>query len=182
MFENLQFSKDWTYNKKLNRIKSNFVWRKFLELLERKCIEHGIRYKKVNPAFTSVVGRVKYSEMYGLNVHESAAYVIARRGLGYNEKLSVYKTQSKIVKDRIIRTLAEKYDGKRIHNWVLWKSVKTVLTGLKNRMRTLQEVRDYFLDDSEILSSEAFLSELVVGSNNNTKSMKDDYGNYKNKL
>jgi IS605 OrfB family transposase len=165
VFENLQFHKDWTYNRKLNRIKSNFVWRKFLELLERKCIEHGIKYKKVNPAFTSVVGRTKYSEMYGLTVHESAAYVIARRGMGYNEKLSIYKTQSKIVKDRIIRTLAEKYDGKRIHSWVLWKSVKAVLTGLKNRMRTLKEVRGYFLDDSEILSGEAFLSQLVVGSN-----------------
>jgi IS605 OrfB family transposase len=164
IFENLKFKKEWTWNKKLNRIKSNFVWRKFLELLERKCIENGIQHKKVNPAYTSLIGRTKYSEMYGLTVHEAASFVIARRGLGFNEKLSIYKVPAKVVKERTIRTLEGKYDGKRIHNWVLWSRVKAVLTGLKNRMRTLQEVRDYFFDDSEILSGEVFLQQLVVGS------------------
>jgi IS605 OrfB family transposase len=168
VFENLQFKKEWSWNKKLNRVKANFVWRKMLDLLERKCVEHGIEYKKVNPAYTSLIGRTKYSEMYGLNVHEAASFVIARRGLGYNEKLSVYKVPAKVVKEKIIRTLEEKYDDKRIHNWVLWQKVKAVLTGLKNRMRTLKEVRDYFFDDSEILSGEVFLSELVIGSSDVT--------------
>lgn len=165
VFENLQFKKDWSqWNRKLNRVRSNFVWRKFLELIERKCVEHGIKYKKVNSAYTSLIGRTKYSEMYGLTVHESASYVIARRGLGFNEKLSIYKVPSKVVKERAIRTLEEKYDGKRIHNWALWSRVKAVLTGLKDRMRNLEELRDYFFDGSEILSGEVFLQELVVGS------------------
>jgi hypothetical protein len=62
-------------------------------------------------------------------------------------------------------TLGEKYCGKRVHSWVLWSKVKAVLTGQWERMRNLQELRDYFHDDSESLSSEAFLQELVVGSN-----------------
>jgi hypothetical protein len=66
-------------------------------------------------------------------------------------------------------TLDEKYRGKKVHSWALWSKVKAVLTGQWKRMRNLQELRDYFHDDSENLSSEAFLSELVVGSdcNNN---------------
>ena len=151
--------------KKNNRVKANFVWRKFLELLERKCIEHGIAYKKVNPAYTSVIGKVKYKEMYGITTHEAAAFVIARRGLGFNEKVSVRNCEAKRVKHKIMGTLGEKYRDKKVHSWVLWSKIKAVLTGLRKSMRDLEELRDHFRDDSEILSGEAFLSELVRGSN-----------------
>ena len=167
VFENLQFKKEWTWSKKNNRVKANFVWSKFLELLERKCVEHGIAYKKVNPAYTSVIGKTKYKEMFRVTTHEAAAFVIARRGLGFNEKVSVYKCEAKRVKRKIMGTLGEKYRGKKVHSWALWSKVKAVLTGQWKRMRNLQELRDYFHDDSEILSSEVFLQELVAGSNYN---------------
>ena len=69
------------------------------------------------------------------------------------------------MKQRVVGTLGEKYRNKKVHSWVLWSKVKAVLTGQWKRMRNLQELRDYFHDDSENLSSEAFLQELVVGSN-----------------
>lgn len=166
VFEDLKFKKDFTGFKKLNRIKSNFVWRKFIELLERKCVQHGIAYKKVNPAYTSVIGKTKYKDMFGITTHESAAYVIARRGLGFNEKLSVYSCEAKRVKKKVMGTLAEKYHKKKVHSWVLWSKVKAVLTGQRKKTYDLQELYGYFRDDSEILSGEAFLSELIVGSNN----------------
>jgi hypothetical protein len=102
---------------------------KIIVLLERKCIENGIWYRKVNPAFTSVIGKVKYSEMYGLTVHESAAFVIGRRGLGFDEKISVRNCPAKSVKDILIGTHAGKYKKKRINNWKLWGKIKAVLTG-----------------------------------------------------
>ena len=167
VFENLSFKKDWTWSKKNNRIKSNFVWRKFIELLERKCIQHGVMYKKVNPAYTSVIGKVKYKNMFGITTHESAAYVIARRGLNFNEKLSVYSCEAKRVKKKVMGTLAEKYLNKKVHSWVLWSNIKTVLTGLRDKTHDLQELCGYIRDDSETLSGATFLSELIVGSNNN---------------
>lgn len=166
VFEDLNFKKDFTGHKKLNRIKSNFVWRKFIELLERKCIQHGIAYKKVNPAYTSLIGKTKYKDMFGITTHESAAYAIARRGLGFNEKLSVYSCEAKRVKKKVMGTLAEKYQNKKVHSWVLWSKVKTVLTGLRNKTYDLKELYGYFHDDSESLSGKVFLSELIVGSNN----------------
>jgi len=78
VFENLEFKKDKSGSHQWKRMQSNFVWRKFLTLLERKCIEHGIQYKKVNPAFTSIIGKYKYRWMYKVSIHESAAYVIGR--------------------------------------------------------------------------------------------------------
>lgn len=147
IFENLQFDKEFKdEGKRFNKIKSNFGWHKLLSLLECKCIENGIEYKKVNPAFTSVIGKLKYTKLYNLSIHESASYVIARRGLGFNEKLSLYKYPPKLVKEEVIRTLEGKYNNKRIHSWVLWRTLrdnlKAVLTGLQSRMINLQELVD----------------------------------------
>ncbi|MEI8270939.1 MAG: IS200/IS605 family accessory protein TnpB-related protein, partial [bacterium] len=165
VFEDLNFKKDFTGFKKLNRIKSNFVWRKFIELLERKCVQNGISYRKINPAYTSLIGKIKYKDMFQITIHESAAYTIARRGLRFNEKLSVYSCEAKRVKNKVMGTLAEKYQNKKIHSWVLWSKVKAVLTGLRNKTYDLEELYGYFRDDSENLSGETFLSELIVGSN-----------------
>ena len=40
---------------------------------------------QVNPAYSSVIGRVKFMERYGLMVHQAAALVLARRLLGCSE-------------------------------------------------------------------------------------------------
>ena len=142
VFENLRFKKEFeNQGREFNRIKSNFVWKKILELLERKCIEYGIKYKKVNPAFTSVIGRLKYMQMCNISIHESAAYVIGRRGLGFNEKLSLYRYPSKLVKELVLDHAGD--GAKRIHSWALWRALRdsydAVLTGLQSRMSDLKE-------------------------------------------
>ena len=38
---------------------------------------------KVNPAFTSILGALKYQRMLSLSVHAAAALVIGRRAWGY---------------------------------------------------------------------------------------------------
>ena len=43
--------------------------------------------KQVNPAFSSVIGRVKFMERYGLSAHQAAALVLARRLLGCSERI-----------------------------------------------------------------------------------------------
>ena len=106
-------------------------------------MENGIEFKKVNPAFTSIIGKYKYRWMHKISIHESAAFVIGRRGLGYNEKLSFYKQSHERVKAEVIRTLVGKYEGKRIHSWRLWKAlndnIEAVLTGLQVRLADLKE-------------------------------------------
>ena len=41
----------------------------------------------MNPAYSSVVGRVKFMERYGLTVHQAAALVLARRLLNCSERI-----------------------------------------------------------------------------------------------
>ena len=173
VFENLDFERDFKeYERKWNRTKSNFVWRKFITLLERKCIQNGVEYRKVNPAFTSAIGKLKYQAMYRLSIHESAAYVIGRRGLGLNEKLSLYGQSRTRVKEAVLRHLEGKKREHHVSSWKMWKVLKdnyeTVLTGLKSSMFKLEDLGDSLFDGSEILLGEAFLVELLRGSNNQT--------------
>jgi IS605 OrfB family transposase len=114
---------------RFNRIKSRFIWRAFLTLLERKCRENGIEFLKVNPAFTSVQGRLKYSGMFNISVHEAAAYVIGRRALGFGETLSVYQWPHGEARRVVLRTLQEEgYDLTRhYHSWSLWRRLRDIL-------------------------------------------------------
>lgn len=73
--------------KKRNRKLSLFASTKITELAESKAYKYHIDMKKVFPAYTSIMGKGKYMARYGLSIHESASFVIARRGMGYKEKL-----------------------------------------------------------------------------------------------
>lgn len=71
--------------KHFNRMASNFLHRKMLDAIRRRAARCGVPVVEVNPAFTSQLGLLKYAEVYSLNRHSAAAFVIARRGLGITE-------------------------------------------------------------------------------------------------
>lgn len=168
VFENLKFDKDKSGSRKWKRKQSNFVWKKFLTLLECKCIKHGVAYEKVNPAFTSIIGKYKYRWMHKVTIHESAAYVIGRRGMGFNEKLSFYKADAKRVKELVFGTLEEKYEGRKVHSWSLWKhlndNIEATLTALRVSLADLKEFVGNIWYRGETLRGEIFLRELLAGS------------------
>lgn len=87
VIEDLKFKQDLDTNKILNRIKSNFTYKKLYSAITRKALRLCMDIKLINPAYTSQIGQMKYSSSYGLSRHESAAYVILRRGCGYSEKV-----------------------------------------------------------------------------------------------
>lgn len=70
-------------NRKLNLIQHSI----FRQLLESRCLKQGIKLKIVNPSYSSIIGRNKYSKKFGIGVHSSAAFVLARRGFRFKEKL-----------------------------------------------------------------------------------------------
>ncbi len=69
------------------RMLSSFAYNSILTHIKSRAQKLGIEIKEVNPAFTSMIGRVKYSKRYGLSIHHAAALVIARRSLRFSEKL-----------------------------------------------------------------------------------------------
>jgi IS605 OrfB family transposase len=73
--------------KKYARMLSGWAYSEFVKLLNSIVSNRGIELLTVNPAYSSMIGLVKYLRMYGLASDEAAAIVIARRGMRLSEKI-----------------------------------------------------------------------------------------------
>jgi hypothetical protein len=74
----------------------------------------GIELITINPAYTSVIGLVKFVRMYGLASDEAAALAVARRGIRLSEKLP-----------SAITAYLSVNDSKHVWHW--WNKLNTLL-------------------------------------------------------
>lgn len=123
----------------LTRNQSNthkFTHSKFLEAVKRKSEKEGIKVKSVNPAYTSVIGKQKYSSYYHITVHQASALVIARRGQGFSEHLRGLKTS--LFEPLEGREEEESVPDRRVHSWSLWRLMKNLPSrkGMNRSTRT----------------------------------------------
>ncbi|MDI6603538.1 MAG: transposase [Thermoanaerobacteraceae bacterium] len=87
--EKLEFGKDrLDTNKKFNRMAANFPFKKMVEAVIRRAFKEGVGIKQVWPAHTSTIGYWKYMQKYGIIIHHAAALVIARRAIGFKERIT----------------------------------------------------------------------------------------------
>jgi IS605 OrfB family transposase len=110
-------------NKKLRRILGRFAYRSILERIVRVASKEGVEVWGVNPAYTSVIGMLKYAPMHSLSKDVAAAYVIGRRALGFSEKVPKRYLQlmaspeyrEAVINwfDQELRALEEKIGGER---------------------------------------------------------------------
>ena len=73
--------------RKYSRMLSSFSYGKIKAYFVSRGYRKGVEVHQVNPAFSSVIGRVKFMERYGFSVHQAAALVLARRSLGCSERV-----------------------------------------------------------------------------------------------
>jgi len=104
-----------------SRMLSSFSYAKVRACFLSRGLRQGVEIYQVNPAFSSVIGRVKFMERYGLSVHQAAALVLARRFLGCSEgipRLGVAPLGNGV---RVAFTVPAR---KRVkHVWTLWGCV-----------------------------------------------------------
>ena len=74
-------------SRRYSRMLSSFSYGKVKAYFISRGYRQGVEVHQVNPAFSSVIGRVKFMERYGLTVHQAAALVLARRLLGCSERI-----------------------------------------------------------------------------------------------
>ena len=74
-------------SRRYSRMLSSFSYGKIKACFISRGYREGVEVQQVNPAFSSVIGRVKFMERYGLSVHQAAALVLARRLLGCSERI-----------------------------------------------------------------------------------------------
>ena len=82
---------------KLRQKLQKWVYKALLQKIEIVARRNGIQVIKVNPAYTSIIGKLKYAPLYNIDKDTAGAYVIARRGLGFKERLP--KNYKQLLKD-----------------------------------------------------------------------------------
>ncbi len=73
------------HGKRYAKMLSQFAYSKFSELVHSKASLAAIQVIEVNPAYSSLIGMVKFMSLYGLNSGTAASLVLARRGLRLSE-------------------------------------------------------------------------------------------------
>ncbi|MCS3917460.1 IS605 OrfB family transposase [Caldanaerobacter subterraneus subsp. tengcongensis MB4] len=73
--------------RKSRRIRHSFSYKSLLSKIKTLAKREGIEVIEVDPSYTSIIGMLKYAPQYMVTKDISAAYVIARRGLGKEEKI-----------------------------------------------------------------------------------------------
>lgn len=122
VMENLTFMKNKEVSAKFNRLSHSFCYRKILEGIERRCFREGVELINVHPAYTSLIGRLKYQPQYHISVHQAASLVIARRGIGISNE----KVPKKLINLCVKATQENEF--KHQSNWKQWSMVKETLT------------------------------------------------------
>lgn len=72
---------------KYAKMLSSFAYLKMVQQFKSRCHKMGILLQDTNPAYTSMLGKIKYAKKHGISNHQAAAYVIGRRFLQFKEKV-----------------------------------------------------------------------------------------------
>jgi len=148
VIENLDFQRKKSqlkeqHNPTHSRLLSSFAYSHIKNGLYSRGWKEGVEIAEVNPAYTSVIGRVKFSKRYGLSVHHAAALVIGRRHLKFSERIPSHLGFIPDGKNGYVAlSLPVRKENK--HVWSSWKKInqelKTVLAAhfraIKNRSRS----------------------------------------------
>ncbi|HUW63824.1 MAG TPA: transposase [Spirochaetia bacterium] len=100
-------------NRRFNRMAANFPFKKVIEAVIRKAFREGVGVKLVWPAHTSTIGHWKYQQRYGVSVHHAAALVIARRAIGFRERITKELREKVLVlKKNLAKVYSQPKEGK----------------------------------------------------------------------
>ena len=84
-------------NKKTRRKVNNFCWKSLADKIEVLCKRAGVPVIRKPAYYSSVIGSIKYASQFNMSTHCGAAFVMARRALGFKE--DVPKELRKLVED-----------------------------------------------------------------------------------
>jgi IS605 OrfB family transposase len=129
---------------KLRKILQFFSYRRILKKIESLANQEGIEVVKVNPAFTSVIGMMKYCPQYFIDKDVAGAYVIGRKALGFKEEIP--ENYKKLLKSQIYIQYALWRLGKmeeELKNKLNQEKNKYKANGIKRDLRRLKRERKF---------------------------------------
>jgi len=133
VIENLDFqskkSQMREQGRRYARMLSGFTYGKFTTLLEQKCELAGIELIKVNPAYSSTIGLVKFMKQYGLSSDTAAAMVLARRAMRLSERVPNHNAYADVKSAK--------------HVWSAWYT-------LHNKLKSVRRHQYFTLANSQL--------------------------------
>ena len=104
-----------------------FAYHRILLSIENQALKRQIAFRKINPAYTSQMGKFLFMRKYGISVHAAASYAIALVGLGLYNMLAPDERMMALVKDangNDVPFTAETYIG-------IWKKISIAFSKVK---------------------------------------------------
>jgi len=140
--------------------------KKFLQKLKRVAMLKGVEVIEVNPAYTSVIGMLKYAPQLNIDKDVAGAYVIGRRALGFKEDMP--ENYEKLLKDRTYLEFAlKRYEEreKELRELMEKESNEYKRNALKSELGNVEYAKELLTNLIQSLQSESSSCERANGRN-----------------
>jgi len=140
--------------------------KKFLQKLKRVAMLKGVEVVEINPAYTSVIGMLKYAPQLKIDKDIAGAYVIGRRALGFREDTP--ENYEKLLKDRTYLEFAlKRYEEreKELRELLEKESNEYKGNALESELRSVEKAKKLLTNLIQSLQSEPSSCEGANGRN-----------------
>jgi hypothetical protein len=140
--------------------------KKFLQKLKRVAMLKGVEVVEVHPAYTSVIGMLKYSPQLNIDKDIAGVYVIGRRGLGFREDTP--ENYERLLKDKAYLEFAlKRYEEreKELTELLEKESSEYKRNALESKLKNVQNAKKLLTNLIQSLQSEPSGCEGAYGRN-----------------
>jgi len=140
--------------------------KKFLQKLKRVARLKGLEVVEVNPAYTSVIGMLKYAPQLNIDKDIAGAYVIGRRALGFKEDMP--ENYEKLLKDGAYLEFAlKKYEEreKELRELLEEETNQYKRNALESELKNVENAKKVLTHFIQSLQSESSSCERAYGRN-----------------
>jgi hypothetical protein len=126
----------------------------------------GVEVMEINPAYTSIIGMLKYAPQLSIDKDIAGAYVIGRRALGFKEDMP--ENYEKLLKDKAYLEFAlKRYEEreKELTELIEKESNEYKRNALKNELRSVENAKKLLTHLVQSLQSEPSFCEGANGRN-----------------
>jgi IS605 OrfB family transposase len=140
--------------------------KKFLQKLKRVAMLKGVEVIEVNPAYTSIIGMLKYALQLNIDKDIAGAYVIGRRALGFKEDMP--KNYEKLLKDKAyLEFVLKRYEEreKELTELIEKEGNKYKRNALESEAKTIKNAKELLTHLIQSLQGKSSSCEGACGRN-----------------
>ena len=126
-----------------------------MQKLKRVAVLKGVEVIEVNPAYTSVIGILKYALQLNIDKDIAGAYVIGRRALGFKEDMP--ENYEKLLKDKAYLEFAlKRYEEreKELMELIEKESNEYKRNALKSELKNVENAKKLLINFLQSLQGE----------------------------